>query len=151
MSVITWGKAKLEYSKLGANGQPGSWTAFDNPVEGSTALSTTTGDTTDAYAEGHELIDRKKSASTYELGFQLYIKKGFTKPINDVDGVVTENYALRLTPEDPTLPGYLLSKCSVGCVETWSSADGGRLQYTFTALKPDDGGKMLQPYNAGSA
>lgn len=150
MSVITWGKPKkIEYSELDAvTGQPTTWSQFDNPVEGTTSLETTVGETTDAYAEGHELIDRKKSASTYELRFQLYIKRNFTKPIVDVDGVVTKNYAIRLTPEDDTLPGYLMPKCSVGCTETWSSADGGRIEYTFTALKPDDDSKMLQPYTA---
>lgn len=146
---ISWGKPKIEIAEI-SNGTPGSWTQVDNPVEGSTVLETTEGETTEAYAEGHELIDSKKSASKYVLSFELYNRAGHhSKPISDTDGVITSNYAVRLTPEDSSLPGFILNKCAVGCTDSWSAADGEKWKYSFTALKPDSGA-MKESYSGGA-
>ena len=66
-------------------------------------------------------------------------------PIEDEDGVVVDNYAVRLTPEDETLEGFIIEKSSVSVEKNWSSEDGETLKYTFEALKPATG-KMCKTY-----
>ena len=146
--ILKWGKPLLEIIKLVDGEIPSSspqWTALDNRVLDSTQLETTEGDVTEANGEGGELVDAYVKASTYSLTFQLFAKKGSEKPIEDEDGVILDEYAIRLTPEDDTLPGFMLPRCRVSVVDTFTSADGERWQYTFRALKPTTG-KMKQEY-----
>ena len=146
--ILKWGKPLLEIIKLVDGEIPSAspqWTALDNPVQNSTQLETTEGDVTEANGEGGELVDAYVKASTYSLTFQLFAKKGSEKPIEDEDGVILDEYAIRLTPEDDTLPGFMLPRCRVSVVDTFTSADGERWQYTFRALKPTTG-KMKQEY-----
>lgn len=149
--ILTWGKPKLEIIKLVDGEIPSSspqWTELDNPVQDSTQLNTTEGDTTDANGEGGELVDSYVRASTYQLVFQLFNKRDAEKPIEDSDGVILDEYAIRLTPEDDTLPGFMLPRCRVSVIDTYTAADGERWQYTFRALKPKTGA-MKQPYTKG--
>lgn len=149
--ILKWGKPLLEIIKLVDGEIPSSspqWTALDNPVQDSTQLATTEGDVAEANGEGGELVDAYVKASTYSLTFQLFAKKGSAKPIEDEDGVILDEYAIRLTPEDDTLPGFMLPKCRVSVVDTFTAADGERWQYTFRALKPTTG-KMKQEYTKG--
>lgn len=146
--ILKWGKPLLEIIKLVDGEIPSSspqWTALDNPVEDSTQLETTEGDVIEATGEGGELVDAYIKASTYQLTFQLFAKRGAEKPIEDEDGVILDEYAIRLTPEDDTLPGFMLPKCRVSVVDTYNAADGERWQYTFRALKPTTG-TMKQEY-----
>lgn len=146
--ILTWGKPTLEICKLVDGEIPSSepeWTKLDNPVEDSTQLNTEEGDTVEANGEGGELVDAYIKASVYSLVFQLFKKKGEEKPITDTDGVILEEYAIRLTPEDETLEGFMLPRCRVSVVDTYTSADGERWQYTFRALKPKTG-TMKQAY-----
>lgn len=108
-------------------------------------METTEGDVTEANGEGGELVDAYIAASTYRLSFQLYAKRNAEKPIEDEDGVILDEYAIRLTPEDDTLPGFMLPRCRVSVVDTYTAADGERWQYTFRALKPTTGA-MKQEY-----
>lgn len=138
----------LEIIKLVDGEIPSSspeWTALDNPVQGSTTLETDEGDVTEANGEGGELVDAYIAASTYRLSFQLFAKRDAEKPIEDEDGVILDEYAIRLTPEDDTLPGFMLPRCRVSVVDTYTAADGERWQYTFRALKPTTGA-MKQEY-----
>lgn len=138
----------LEIIKLVDGEIPSSspqWTALDNPVQGSTTLETDEGDVTEANGEGGELVDAYIAASTYRLSLQLFAKRDAEKPIEDEDGVILDEYAIRLTPEDDTLPGFMLPRCRVSVVDTYTAADGERWQYTFRALKPTTGA-MKQEY-----
>ena len=114
----------LEIIKLENGEIPSSsptWIEIDNPVQDSTQLETTEGDVTEANGEGGELVDAYVKASTYQLTFQLFAKRGSEKPI------------------------FMLPRCRVSVVDTFSSADGERWQYTFRALKPNTGA-MKQEY-----
>lgn len=150
MAVINWGKPEIEIVKLenGAIPSSPSWTKLDTPVEGTTTLETTEGEKTEAIDEGGAVVDTRKKKNKYSLKFSLFEKKGKEKPIEDEDGVITDEYAVRITPEDPTTPGFMLKKCSVSFQYTFSAAEGGRWAYTFDALAPDEG-KMLERYTAG--
>lgn len=151
MAVLNWGKPKIEVCEYDANGFPSNpnWVELPTPVEGTTAMSTTEGEKTEAKEEGGGIVDSQQKKATYALQFALF-EKG-TKPIDDNDGIVSKNYALRLTPQDTNLNGFILKKCSVGYQYTWTAADGGRWVYTFTALVPDDNSPMIKPYKQGDA
>lgn len=146
--ILKWGKPLLEIIKLVDGEIPSSspqWTTLDNPKEDTTTLETTEGDVVEANGEGGELVDAYIKASSYQLSFQLFAKRDAEKPIEDEDGVILDEYAIRLTPEDDTLPGFMLPKCRVSVVDSYTAADGELWQYTFRALKPNTG-KMKQEY-----
>ena len=151
MAVLNWGSPKIEFTKT-TNGKPAinaTWSLMPDIVEGTTILETTAGDKTEAKNEAGEVVDTRIAKSSYSLTFEVFKKKGESKPIDDVDGVIKDNYAVRVTPEDPTCEGFIFYNASVSCVESYTAADGTRWAYTFDALKPasDTGnGQMLQPY-----
>lgn len=150
MAVLSWGKPKLEYAKLVNGAIPtttGTWKLIDTPVENSTKLNVEKGEKKEAKEEGGGIVDVKVAKSKYSLEFELFAKKGKTKPIIDADGVVIDNYAIRLTPEDSTLKGYLIEKCSVSVEDSWDSENGGKWKYTFEALQPATG-STVKPYTS---
>lgn len=145
MAVLSWGKPKLEHGTSVAGAAATTWTAFETPKEDTTELTTTKGDKVEAKEEGGALVDARYKASAYELAFQLFVKKGDTRPMTDVDGVVAGDHSIRLTPEDDTTEGFIMDCCSVSVEETWKSAEGKLLKYTFTGKKPATG-NICKPY-----
>ncbi|MBQ2364707.1 MAG: hypothetical protein II288_03975 [Alistipes sp.] len=150
MSVLSWGKPKVEYAKSVNGAASTDWEEFPEIVEGTTQLETTEGALVEAPEEGGDIVDSRRPKNKYKFSFELYVKKGDKKPIEDEDGVIIDNYAVRLTPEDPECEGFLIDKANVSIVETFNSADGKRWRYTFDVIKPASG-KMLKPYTAGAA
>ena len=128
MAVLSWGRPLIEIALLGENETPGEWKSLGTPKQDSSQLSTEAGNKTEAIEEGGGVVDVRYDKSKYSFVCQLFSKKGETKPIEDVDGIVPGNYAVRLTPEDPTTPGWIMDKASVSVVDTWSAADGGLWQ-----------------------
>jgi hypothetical protein len=146
MSIIKWGKYTLEIAPL-TGSTIGAFQAIQTPVDGSFALNVEEGDKKEAFIEGGERIDVKKSANKYSFEFEVYIGAGLPKPIQDNDGIITGEYAIRLIPEDASLEGFLMKRASVSVTESFTSADGHKAKYTFESLKPASG-KMLEPYTA---
>ena len=134
MAVLSYGKPTIEIAELDADDNMSPWVKIDTPKDGTTSMETQEGDNTEYLEEGGGLVDSYRKASKYTLNFELYAKKGYQKPITDKNGVVTKNYAIRLTPEDPETYGFVLWKCSVSCVETHTVADGMLWKYTFNGL-----------------
>ncbi len=148
MAVLSWGKPKVEIGLVGADGAaPTTWTELPEIVEDSAQLTVEQGEKIDATEEGGGIVDSRRKANAYSLALTLFVKKGDEKPIEDVDGVIAGNYAVRLTPEDPENAGFIMDKTSVSITETWNSAEGKRWAYTFDGLKPK-AGKILKPYTA---
>jgi len=143
--ALAWGKPKVEIGKIESNGVPFMWQELPEIEKDSAHLVVEQGEKTDATEEGGGVIDsiRKKNKFTFE--FVLFVKKGDKKPIEDDDGIILENYAVRLTPENPTTEGFSMGKTIVNCEETWSSAEGKKLKYTFSGLTSVSG-KVLKPY-----
>ena len=158
MSKISWGKPGIYISKLGPTETHPSasavWIDITNNYkikEGSVQQTTTKGDKTEAKEEGGAVVDVKYTKSGYGLDFEIYhYGKNFEKPIEDNDGVVVDNYALRLVPEDPTLPGFIFECASVSAEDKYSAADGKTTIYTFDALSPTSG-KMMKVFRAMTA
>ncbi len=147
MAILSWGKPKIEISKLDESGDATTWIEIDTPVENSTQLIPEKGEKREAKEEGGKVVDSRTSANKYRVEFELYAKKGKSKPIEDNDGVVEGNYAFRLTPEDPSLVGFIIENNSVSVEDTFTSADGEKWKYTFEGLKPKNG-NIKKPYTA---
>lgn len=147
MSVLSWGKPKIEIAPFVNGVLPATptWTVVTTPKEGTAKLTPTKGAKKEAKLEGGEFKDVKYAKNTFIFEFEIQLGRGETKPIEDEDGVVTNNYAVRLTPEDDTLQGYLMDKTAVTVEESWTSEDGSLVKYTFDVLKPATG-KMVKPY-----
>ena len=135
MSVIAWGKPSIFVQKVGT--EKNEWIKLDTPKEDSTQLNPTKGDTMEAKEEGGGLVDRKVKKSTYELVYQLYIKKGKAQPFKTMDGLVEGNYRIAVQPEDPEIPGVYLGNSSIGAEEALSPTEGSTITYTHSALTPD--------------
>jgi hypothetical protein len=99
----------------------------------------------EATQEGGGVVDVKYAKNKYSFVCQLFDKQNTTKPIVDNDGIITDNYAIRLTPENPNTKGFLMEKTAVSIVDTWTAADGGLWEYTFEGLEPLTG-DILKPY-----
>lgn len=148
MSVLSWGKPTVEIGLLAPNGDaPTEWIKLPEIVQDSSQLTTEEGTKLEAIAEGGDVIDVLQQKNRYSFVCQLFVKKGDTKPVEDNDGVILGNYAIRLTPEDATTEGFIMDKTSVNCIETWSSSEGKRWQYKFFGLLPKTG-NTLKPYFA---
>lgn len=106
------GKCTIKIGKLQDNGEaPSSWVDVPTPVENSTKLTPTKGQKKEAKIEGGENEAVKYAASTYALEFEIRAEKGRKKPIEDVDGVIADEYSIKLQPEDRTVEGIKIDRC----------------------------------------
>lgn len=152
MAILSWGKPTVEFTESvgGAPAEGATWTAMPEIVEDTATLETTEGELIEATQEGGAVVDSRRKANKYKFSVELFVKKGDTKPIADVDGVIAKNYAVRVTPEDPECEGFLFDNSNVSVVETWTSANGKRWRYTFDAIRPKTGA-LNKPYVAEAA
>lgn len=147
MSQLSWGKPTIEFGKCGANGAaPTTWEKLScDPVENSTKLTPTKGEKKEAKVEGGENEAVKYAKTTFVFEFEVRAAKGREKPIEDVDGVVKEEYAFRLTPEDAACEGILIDRSVVSVEETFDTAEGKKWKFTADVLKPATG-VQVKPY-----
>ena len=147
MAELSWGKPKVEVCAFVNGVMPTTpvWTEIANIKEDSTKFSTTKGTALKATLEGGEVLAMKSKASEYKLELEVIAIKGATKPIADVDGVIDTNYAVRLTPENDKLEGFIFPNSFVQVEDVFSGKDGKTWKYSFDALKPVTGAKC-QPY-----
>lgn len=147
MAVLSWGKPNVEITKSvdGAPAASATWTQLPAIKEDTAKLTTTKGTKKEAIEEGGDLIDARYAKNRYLFEMEVFVKKGDTRPVEDEDGVVPDNYAVRLTPEDELCEGFIMENCLVSVEESWTSADGKTLKYSFDAQKPKTG-KTLKPY-----
>lgn len=149
MAILSWGKCSLKHTDS-IDGEPGAsaeWTDLDTPKKDSTQLTTTAGEETLAQEEGGDIVDARYGAASYELSFDIYVKKGKARPFEDIDGVITGEHALRVTPEDTACEGIQIDRCILRVEESYTTADGKTLHYVAKCLKPKSG-KTVKPYTA---
>lgn len=148
---VTWGKPLVEYGKTAEDdAAPAAFKQMPVIEEGTALLTTVKGSANELYGEGHELIARKMQKSYRQFAMSVFIPSGEEDPIPDDDGVINDEYCVRMTPEDDTLEGFIMRKCSVEVEEEWSSAKGRQLKYIFSSLKPKTG-KMIERYTKAVA
>ncbi len=151
MAILSWGKCSITHT-TSTGGEPasgGTWTAIDTPKEDSTVLNPTAGAEKVATAEGGEVVDVLFGKNTYQLEFDIFVKKGGTRPFSDNDGVVSGEHAFRVTPEDATCEGIQIDRSVVRVEESYKAADGIILRHVVKCLKPKTG-NTIKPYTASS-
>ena len=153
MAILSWGKGLLETcpNTNGTIGDDAKWVALDTPKENTLKLTPTAGTSTDATEEGGDLVDSRVGKVTYQLEFDLFVKKGGKRQWEDTDGVIAGEQAFRYTPEDEATEGFLIERSSLHCEESYTCADGKMLHYVARCLKPQDGSKTVKPYVKGQA
>lgn len=137
----SWGKPGI-YVKNLDDASP-AWAKIPTPVEDSTQLVPTAGDSIDATVEGGEVEASRKKASSYELSYAIRYLAGRAMPMEHTNGVVSGHYAVALIPEDPTAPGFCIQNSTVGAEDPFNCADGSNWTYRHKVLKPASG-KMVK-------
>lgn len=126
---LSWGKCSI---KIDNKGVP-------TPVEGSTELTVTKGDKTEAKIEGGEVEAVRYQASTYQLTFKVRKAPGRVFPVTAVNGLVAGEHTLSLVPEDSTAVGFNLARSVISVDDTFTAAEGAMWEVTVDALAPIDG------------
>lgn len=144
---ISWGKPTILVADLDAS--PFAWKKIPTPSDGSTQLSTTEGDKTEALVEGGAVEDVKYSKSKFALQYNVRALKNRVKPIKDKDGVITHNYAVLLQPEDAACAGFLIQLSTVSVQNTFTAADGKAWLYKHDALQLEDETNQVKDGVAG--
>ena len=134
----SWGRPLIEVKKL-AQTPEAEWEAFATPVDGTTQLSSEQGEKMEAAIEGggNEAVKYKKN--TYQLTFDVRQVPERTDPIESVDGVVADEYSVRITPENPDALGVLIDRAAVNVQKSFTASDGLISTYTFEVLEPASG------------
>lgn len=140
MAVLSWGKPAIYVKDLNTEGA--KWKKLPDAAQDTVTLETTKGDKTEAKLEGGENEDVKFARNTYALNAGIRAAAGRNKPIADEDGIISNNYAVALCPEDATNTGFYIRKSKVSIEDVWSAADGGQWNYVFDALKPENGKQL---------
>lgn len=139
MSVLSWGLPTIQFA-TSTDGKPGTtWTTIDTPKEDTTEITVTAGDETTATQEGGQIVDARYDASTYELTFTQFVKKGSTAPFTDTDGLVSGEFAFRIAPPDADCFGIQIDRSTIRCELSYTAADGLLRKYTCKCLKPAEG------------
>ena len=134
--LLSWGKPKIFVKDKETSGA--KWRLLHTPVEDSTTLETSEGDTVEAKVEGGEIEDVMVKVDTYALKFEVRLVNGRKKSFADHEGVVKNNYEVYLQPEDPTAYGLHIDTGRVSVSDSYSAADGIKQAVTINALKNDN-------------
>ncbi len=134
--VLSWGKCTIYTKKTGEN----NWKKEPIPVEDSTQLTPTAQDAREAPVEGGELEARKAKANKYELVYQLRAAASRSENITHLDGVVADEYAVAVVPEDTSAKGIMIDRAAVSVLDNQFNANAGIVdEYHFNGLKPESG------------
>lgn len=145
MSVLSWGKCTLQ-TATSTSGAPGTtWTDIDTPKEDTTKLTATAGTEKTATEEGGDIVDVLYGKNTYQLEFDIFVKKGGTRPFTSDDGIISGEHAFRVIPADEACEGIQIDRSVVRVEESYSTADGILLHYVAKCLKPAEG-NTVKPY-----
>ena len=149
MAILSWGKCLIQHadSVNGALAAGASWTDIDTPKEDTTKITPTAGNEVTATEEGGDVVDARTGKNSYTLEFDLFVKKGVSRPFDDNDGIISGEHAFRVIPEDDTCEGIQIDRCSLRVEESYTTADGKILHYVAKCLKPA-AGKIVKEYVA---
>lgn len=149
MAILSWGKPTIKVTKIVDEGT-GEATQFKTPVENSTQLTTSKGDKTEAKVEGGGIEAVKYKRNTYALEWTIRLAKGEKKPVEDLDGVISGEYSLELTPEETGAVGIKIDRCILSVEDAYTSEEGITLKYTADAMIPTDNTAQVDYTNLGS-
>lgn len=135
--ALQWGKPKLFIKDLGTSNA--KWKLLPTPIQDSTQLTPTKGDKMEAPIEGGENEAVKYKHNKYELAYGIRKAKGRKPPVPATDGVVKNEYAVLLQPEDETTNGFYIERTAVSYEDPFNANDGGVWNVVHDALAPNSG------------
>lgn len=141
MAVLTWGIGSFEHkdSVGGAPKAEGAWDKIDIPTQDSLKVETKEGETIEAKDEAGNVVDSRTTPSSYEITFDLFVKKGVALPFTDKNGIIDGEHAFRYIPEDPTCEGWQADRTTVSSTILFSTKEGAKYRYKVKVLKPKTG------------
>lgn len=146
MAILSWGKCFITHA-TSVDGVPtAAWGGVDTPKEDTTKLNTAAGAETTANKEGGETVAARLAKNTYQLEFDIFVKKGRLRPFSDEDGNIVGEHAFRVSPQGENCEGIQIDRCSLRVEERYSTAEGKMLHYVARVLKPAEG-KSIKPWN----
>lgn len=134
---LQWGKPTIFIKDLGTSGA--KFKKLPTPVEDSTQLTPTRGDKMEATIEGGENEAVKYKRNKYELAYNIRMAKDRNPPVPATDGVVKNEYAVLLQPEDVTTNGFYIERTAVSYQDPFNASEGGIWQVIHDALSPESG------------
>ena len=156
MSVVSWGAPTLEFVKVKAGVAPpeGDWSAQDGYVripgdillEDSSTLETAEGETQELKNEKGENVDSKRMPASYTFSTSVIKKKGekvVQNAFSPVNGVVDGEWAMRCIAQDPSTPGFVFRKATIGTTKSWSADQGSLDVISVIGLVPDTDDKEI--------
>ena len=79
--------------------------------------------------------------------FSIRIQRTFqlvSTPVEDTDGVITGEYAVKLQPEDKTVEGIIIDRSVLSLEDTYDTDNGTKWKYTADVLKPKTLGSQIK-------
>ena len=141
MAVLAWNYGKFETceSENGAPKTPAAWKKIDPPKKDTLIVEPKEGETTEEKDETGSVVDSKTAPTTYELRWEMFVKKGVNPPFEDKDGVIAGEHAFRFTPDDPGCKGFIIDRAEVSVTISFKVAEGALYKYKAKVLKPKTG------------
>lgn len=141
MAVLAWNYGKFETceSENGAPKTPVAWKVIPPPKKDTLIVEPKEGETTEAQDETGYIVDSKTTPTTYELSWEMFVKKGENPPFVDKDGVIAGEHAFRFTPDDPGCKGWIIDSAKVSATIRFKVAEGALYKYKAKVLKPKTG------------
>lgn len=141
MAVLAWNYGKFETceSENGAPKTPAAWKKIEPPKKDTLIVEPKEGETTEEKDETGYTVDSKTAPTTYELRWEMFLKKGVDPPFEDKDGVIAGEHAFRFTPDDPGCKGFIIDRAEVSVTINFSVAGGVLYKYKAKVLKPKTG------------
>ena len=85
------------------------------------------------------IVDSKTTPATYEITWEMFVKKGVEPPFDGEEGVIAGEHAFRFTPDDPTCKGWRVDRATVSATISFSTSEGTLYKYKAKVLKPKTG------------
>ena len=141
MAVLAWNYGKFETAES-EGGEPKAaspWTKIDVPKKDSLKVDPKEGETKEALDEQGNIVDSKTTPATYEITWEMFVKKGVEPPFDGEEGVIAGEHAFRFTPDDPTCKGWRVDRATVSATISFSTSEGTLYKYKAKVLKPKNG------------
>lgn len=143
MLTLSWGNPGQYVKNLTQNGD---WIKLPDAAEGTVQTTPTKGDKVEANTEAGipEALRYKKSKYAHAYGIREAAEREM--PFEDEDGVITDEYALIVIPENPNAKGMYMERSAVSAEDPYNASDGVIYTYTHDALAPASGKQVKRGF-----
>ena len=136
--TIGWGKPTIYYRKTTET----NFKKAPDIAEGTTQVNSSIGDKLEAKVEGGEVEAVKYKAGTSELVYGYRVAAETTRHIPHVNGIVADEYAIVVVPENESAPGLYIEASSVTVEDSFSADDGFFVTYSHASIAGTSGSAL---------